>query len=150
MCGAGVVHVLDASRAAITDLGRSGVAQLGMQTGGAADQIAARTANILVGNAESAPLIEASLLPLEVRIDFVGIVSITGAVESATIDGAPLAVATPVLTWPGAIVRVQPGAQGVHAYLAVHGEIDAPRLQRSVAPDAVSYTHLTLPTTPYV
>lgn len=129
------LSVLEATRAAVTDLGRFGSAHLGIQVNGAADQVSARTANILVGNPDGAPVLETSLTPLGVRTQTTALVAVTGAVGAATIDGVELPLRTPVLTWPGAELRIEPARAGVHSYLAVHGTARGDLFRGSVAVD---------------
>lgn len=127
--------VVDAARAAVTDLGRFGQAHLGIQANGAADQLAARTANTLVANEDEAPVVEVTGSTFTARTDRRLLVAVTGAVSAAWIDGVPMPIGAPVLTWPGAEVRLEAPRTGVHSYLAVHGELAGDRFLGSVALD---------------
>jgi len=63
----------------VQDLGRPGLAALGVGASGAADRGSLRLANRLVGNAESAAGLELTLGNLKVRFDEAAIVAVTGA-----------------------------------------------------------------------
>ncbi|MBV9822304.1 MAG: allophanate hydrolase subunit 2 family protein, partial [Actinobacteria bacterium] len=65
--------------ATVQDLGRPGLADLGVSRSGAADRAALRLANRLVGNAESAAGIEITLGGLVVRLTAAATVACTGA-----------------------------------------------------------------------
>lgn len=128
--------ITQAGVASVTDLGRYGVAHLGIQTNGALDQISARSANILVGNDENAPVVEVTaIVPFAFRTTEMLLVSVTGATGGVTIDGSPTAGHVPFLTWAGAEVRVEPAASGLRSYVAVHGRIQGDEFLGSVARD---------------
>ncbi|WP_028921676.1 biotin-dependent carboxyltransferase family protein [Pseudonocardia acaciae] len=129
------VHL--AGRAAVTDLGRPGMAGHGIPVNGAADQYSARMANILVGNDERAALIEITATDLVVSASRPALVAVTGAPATLTVAGVahprwqPLCVDA---DQPVAITQIN---SGLRAYLAVRGRLDAPRVFGSCAPDPV-------------
>lgn len=128
--------ITQAGVSSVTDLGRYGVAHLGIQTNGALDQLSARAANILVGNPENAPVIEVTtIVPFAFRTSAMVLVAVCGAAGAVSVDGQPMAPGVPFLTWPGATVRVEPAAIGLRAYVAVHGRIEADEFLGSVARD---------------
>ncbi|MGO2660519.1 biotin-dependent carboxyltransferase family protein [Mycetocola reblochoni] len=130
------LRVATAGRSQVTDLGRYGYAHLGVQSNGAADQRSARTANVLVGNAPDAPVIEiTTLIAAEFVTDERMLVAATGAVGRLLLDGAEQPACTPIVTWPGARIRLEPGTAGIRAYLGVHGSIVAETQLGSVASD---------------
>ena len=100
--------------------GRPGWQRFGVPVGGAADPWSARLANRLVGNADDAPLLEATLAGPTLRFDSATLVAIAGAAWRATLDGLPFPAnhARPVRA--GATLRVGTGA-GARAYVAVAG-----------------------------
>src|SRR3954453_38071 len=79
--------VEQAGYATVQDLGRPGLAPLGVSANGAAgrpparaaDAHAARTANVLVGNRPGAPLLEATASALTVRARRPLLLAVTGA-----------------------------------------------------------------------
>ncbi|MFT3876397.1 MAG: hypothetical protein QM708_08255 [Propioniciclava sp.] len=131
-----LLTLTQAGVASVTDLGRYGVAHLGIQTNGALDQPAARAANILVGNPDSAPVIEVTtIVPFAFRTSEAVLLAVTGAAGSVTLDGDPVATHAPLLTWPNAEVKISPAPSGLRAYVAVHGRIQGDEFLGSVARD---------------
>lgn len=130
--------IVQAGASAVTDLGRYGYLHLGIQTNGALDQIAARTANALVGNDDGAPLIEATMIvPFVFRTSETMLIAVTGATGGITMSGIKIPSNTPVLTWPGAEIRMEAARAGLRAYVAVHGLMQGDEFLGSVARDPV-------------
>ena len=119
----------------VQDLGRPGLAGLGVPAGGAQDRDAARTANLLVGNADGAALVESTGGDLAVRPDSDVLIAATGAVDAVLVDGHRQPAWTPIPTLAGAHVVVPLGPHGYRTYLAVNGGFRAPAVLGSVAPD---------------
>jgi biotin-dependent carboxylase-like uncharacterized protein len=124
-----------AGLACITDLGRPGLAHLGVSVNGAADRYSARTANVLVGNPDGAPLIEATGSALGVRAHRSVLVAATGAVERVLVDGHPAPVGEPLVVPAGCRIDLGPPARGHRSYLAVNGVLGGAPVLGSVAPD---------------
>lgn len=130
------IRIGTAGLAVVTDLGRYGSTHLGIQVNGAADQVSARTANVLVGNADEAPLIEVTaVFPFSFTGDEPLLIAVTGAAPAVSVDGVPLPVRTPFVAWPGAEVRVATARRGLRSYVAIHGTIDGDSFHGSVAFD---------------
>lgn len=110
----------------VQDLGRPGYYHLGIPLSGGMDQFALRAANMLVGNDESAAVLEAVFKGPELEFTTAATVAITGASLPPKLNGAELA------TWEAFPVR--PGDRlsfgflksGARAYIAVSGGIDVP------------------------
>jgi len=100
--------------------GRPGWQHFGVPVGGAADPWRARLANRLVGNADDAPLLEATLAGPTLRFDSTTVVAMAGAAWRTTLDGLPFPAnhARPVRA--GARLVVGTG-RGARAYVAVAG-----------------------------
>lgn len=107
--------------------GRPGWQRLGVPVGGAADAWSARLANRLVGNADGAPLLEATLGGPTLRFETTTVVAIAGGAWQATLDGLPLPAshARPVRSGARLAVGTGPGAR---AYVAVAGLVVEPVL----------------------
>lgn len=122
-------------RTTFQDLGRRGSERLGVPRGGAADQGAARVANVLVGNPQSAPLIES----LGGAVAFTGdsdlLVSATGSVAGISVGGCDIDGGQPIAVPAGAEVRVRAAESAARTYIAIAGTLDAPRFLGSAAPD---------------
>ncbi|RCW45732.1 biotin-dependent carboxylase-like uncharacterized protein [Halopolyspora algeriensis] len=109
--------------ATIQDLGRPGLAEIGVGTSGAADRGSLRLANRLVGNDEGAAAVEVTLGGLVVRAREALTVAVTGAPCPITVNGRGAA--------PNTVLRLPAGAQlclgrpdrGLRSYLAVRGGI---------------------------
>lgn len=122
----------------VQDLGRVGLAALGVGTSGAADPTSLRLANRLLGNPEGAAALEATIGGLEVRAHGGVFVALTGAACPMTVDGAPVGHAS--VTWvpDGATLRLGPAASGLRGYLAVRGGIDVPPVLGSRSTDTLA------------
>jgi antagonist of KipI len=108
----------------VQDLGRYGYQKDGILVSGAMDVVALRTANLLVGNLESAAGLEITLLGPRLRFEAGYLIALTGANLSPTIQGQPVGLHRPV--WVGAGTELAFGAPrvGSRAYLAVAGGFD--------------------------
>lgn len=122
----------------VQDLGRPGLAALGVGSSGAADAAALRLANRLVGNAEAAAALEITLGGLQVRILGGAWIAVTGAPCPMSVAGRP--VAPDSVTWvpDGEVMRMGVPATGLRSYLAVRGGIDVPRVLGSRSTDTLS------------
>lgn len=120
--------------AVVQDLGRPGFAHLGVSTGGASDQRSARAANLLVGNAEGAPLVEITGSELALRATSPLLLAVTGAAPHVLVDDMPQPAGEPLAVGAGGRLVVPAGAT-FRSYLAINGAIEARRILGSVAPD---------------
>ncbi|WPB88342.1 5-oxoprolinase subunit C family protein [Streptomyces malaysiensis] len=131
------LRVESATACVVTDLGRVAGPARGLAVNGALDQFAARAANALVGNAPTAPLIEATGFGVTLRPSHDVLMSITGAPAEPTVDGRSHPAWAPLSVRAGEKVRVGISDAGLRAYVAVHGSFDVPRLMGSCAPDSM-------------
>ena len=124
----------------VQDLGRPGYAHLGVPRSGALDPAAARLANALVGNDDSAAVLETTLMGCALRFSGPGgsvRVAVAGAVAEVRVDGSvvpPGAVDVPA----GAVLDVGRAVAGVRSYVAVAGGIDVPPVLGSRSTDTLS------------
>lgn len=123
-------------RTTFTDLGRRNAEISGVPSGGAADQHSATVANILVGNPRDAVLIETIgnfgfMAPAPL------LVAVTGAPGCVTVDGVPVEQWSTLVVHAGQelVVTGAPCGTGLRRYIAIGGEIEAPRFLGSAAPD---------------
>lgn len=121
-------------RATFTDLGRRNAEISGVPTGGAADQHSAAVANILVGNARDAVLIEA-IGDLAFVAPIATLVAVTGAPASVTVDGTPVGQWSTLVVPAGRELAVSGANGALRSYVAVGGELEARRFLGSAAPD---------------
>ncbi len=122
----------------VQDLGRPGLANLGVGQSGAADRPAARLANRLVGNDESAACLEVTLGGLAVRFDETATVAVTGAPAPVLVNGRPAALHAPIRVDAGETVELGQPERGVRTYLAVRGGITVEPVLGSRSTDMLS------------
>ena len=122
----------------IQDRGRWGYQGIGVPVSGAMDLPSHRAANALVGNPADAATLEATLLGPELRIDQDTMLAVTGADLSASLDGTPVPLDTPIRGRAGAVLRFGERRQGTRAYVACDGGIDVPAILDSRATHVVS------------
>ena len=117
----------------IEDLGRPGLARLGVGASGAFDRGAAALANRLVGNPRDAALLEVLLGGLRLRTTTPVWVAVTGAGGELGIEPH---TATPLDA--GAVLEVGPAARGVRWYVAVRGGIAGEPVLGSLSRDTLA------------
>jgi antagonist of KipI len=115
----------------VQDLGRFGWAHLGVSASGAADALALRAANLLVGNAENAAALEMTLVGGAFEFEADAVVALAGSDFGA---GVPLWTAVEIRA--GQVVTCGATRSGARCYLAVRGGIAIPQTLGS------SSTHL--------
>ncbi|MCO1578901.1 biotin-dependent carboxyltransferase family protein [Crossiella sp. SN42] len=158
-----MIEVLDPGLLTLVqDLGRPGLAAMGVGRSGAADAPALKLANRLVGNAETAAGLELTLGGLHLRFHRGAWAALTGA--PAEIQLGPPCPATapphpgtgsappaadrprprtaaahaPFYVAAGTTVRIGRPARGLRSYLAVRGGLDLPPVLGSRASDLLS------------
>ena len=112
----------------VQDLGRFGWAHFGISASGAADPLAFRAANLLVGNTDNAPALEMTLAGGEFRFESHAIIAIAGSDFTSS-----LPLWTPIEIAAGQSVRLGPARNGARCYLAVRGGLDVPRAMGSAS-----------------
>jgi biotin-dependent carboxylase-like uncharacterized protein len=110
----------------VQDLGRPGYYHLGIAPSGAADQYAARAANLLVGNDEGAAILECTYMGPELRFDEDVTVAVTGAELTPQINGEPRPRWESFSTKAGDVLTFGFITAGARAFIAVSGGIDVP------------------------
>ncbi|MCX4756440.1 biotin-dependent carboxyltransferase family protein [Kitasatospora purpeofusca] len=134
----GLVVVRPGPLTTVQDLGRRGVAHLGVPRAGAVDEPALRAANRLLGNGPGAAALETTLGGVAVRALRPLLVAVTGAPCPVRVDGRPAAWGAPVPVPAGAVLDVGAATAGVRAYLAVAGGIAVPPVLGSRSADLLS------------
>jgi biotin-dependent carboxylase-like uncharacterized protein len=112
----------------VQDLGRFGWTHYGVSASGAADALALRAANLLVGNAENAAALEMTLAGPSLEFEKAATIAIAGSDFGA---GLPLWTAIEVAA--GQIVRFGATRSGARACLAVRGGLAVPRTMGSAS-----------------
>jgi KipI family sensor histidine kinase inhibitor len=117
--------------ATIQDLGRPGLAHLGVPHSGAADPASLRHANDLVGNDHDAAGLEVTLGRLEMRCDTSVTVAVTGAPAPLRLTGQDGEISHPppaetAFSMPaGATLKLGAPRSGLRSYVAIAGGISA-------------------------
>ena len=128
------IHVLAPGMlTTVQDLGRFGYAHYGISASGAADPVALRAANLLVGNAENAAALEMTLTGAEIAFEAPAVVALAGADFNASIP-----MWQPVELRAGEIVRCPAARDGARCYLAVRGGLDVPLVMGSASVHAMT------------
>ena len=122
----------------IEDLGRPGLADVGVPRSGAADPDASRRANRLVGNRADAAVLEVLLGGLVLRCDMTTAVALTGARVDADVDGAAVPHGAAVRVPAGATLRLGQPRAGLRTWVAVRGGVDVPAVLGSRSADVLS------------
>lgn len=125
----------------IQDSGRRASASLGIPRGGAADPEGLMLANRLVGNPDTAAVVECTAIGPTVRIAGRGHLAVVGAAPRAVdvlVDGRPVDEDTVVPVADGQIVSIGRIHRGLRAYLAVAGGLETPTVVGGRASDLLS------------
>jgi biotin-dependent carboxylase-like uncharacterized protein len=122
----------------VQDLGRRGVAHLGVPRAGALDEPALRAANRLVGNEPGAAALETTLGGVALRALGPVRFAVTGAPAPVRVDGRPAAWGAPVTVPAGSVLEIGAATHGVRSYLAVAGGIAVPPVLGSRSADVLS------------
>ena len=121
----------------VQDLGRPGLAALGVAPSGAADLPSLARANALAGNPPGAPTLELTLGGLVLRAEAAVTVALAGAPCALRVTGDE--VAGPVVDLAaGAELRVGAPRVGLRSYLAVRGGLDVPPVLGSRSYDTLA------------
>jgi len=121
----------------VQDLGRLGVARLGVPRAGAADPFALRAANRLVGNEDGAAALEVTALGPRLRFGHAAHLAVVGRAE-VHLDGRPVEVDTVVPVSPGQEVARGRTLDDLRCYLAVSGGFDVTPLFGSRSSDVLT------------
>jgi antagonist of KipI len=108
----------------VQDLGREGFGPMGVSSSGAADAVALRIGNRLVGNPEGAAGLEMTLLGGTFVFPERAEIALMGADFSATLDDHSVEMWCSLEVRPGQTLRMGPTRAGARCYLCVRGGID--------------------------
>ncbi|MFI1867145.1 biotin-dependent carboxyltransferase family protein [Streptomyces jumonjinensis] len=122
----------------VQDLGRPGYAHLGVPRSGALDPRAAAVVNRLVGNPESAAVLETTLTGCAIRPRGPVTVAVGGAPCPVTVDGRPAAWGAPVRVAAGALLEAGWTTEGVRGYIAFAGGVAVEPVLGSRSTDLLS------------
>ena len=115
-------------QSSVQDLGRFGYAHFGISASGAADALALRAGNLLVGNAENAAALEMTLVGPTLEFESDTVIALTGSDFGA---GCPLWSSLAIKA--GETLHLGPARSGARCYLAVRGGLDVPKVMGSAS-----------------
>lgn len=110
----------------VQDLGRPGYYHLGIPLSGGMDRFALRAANLLVGNDESAAVLEAVFMGPELEFTGDATVAVTGAELPPKINGELRETWTSFRVKAGQVLSFDFLKKGARAYIAISGGIEVP------------------------
>jgi biotin-dependent carboxylase-like uncharacterized protein len=110
----------------VQDLGRPGYYHIGIPLSGGMDRHALAAANLLVGNAEEAAVLEAVFMGPEIEFTEDTMVAVTGAELPPKVDGVPRETWSSFKVKRGERLSFDFLKKGARAYIAVAGGIDVP------------------------
>lgn len=126
-----------AAHAWLQDLGRPGKANIGIPQNGASDQHSATVANTLVGNVESASMIEITGSDFSFTTQDDALIAVTGAAEGIDINGSCQPAWQPLAVFANSRVTIPHPRHGFRNYVAVRGGLCGELVMGSVAPDSL-------------
>jgi biotin-dependent carboxylase-like uncharacterized protein len=110
----------------VQDTGRAGYYNVGIPPSGSLDQYSSLAANLLVGNDESAAVLECTYMGPELRFDQRVTVAVTGADLPPRLNGESRPTWESFSVESGDVLSFDFLRSGARAYLAVSGGIDVP------------------------
>jgi antagonist of KipI len=122
----------------VQDLGRPDFGPLGVSASGAADPVALRLGNMLVGNDPGAAALEMTLLGGSFLFSDGAVIALTGADFGATIDGRAPEMWRAHAVPAGARIVFGASRNFARAYLAIAGGIDVPHFLGSASTHLLS------------
>lgn len=130
------VQVLEAGlESTVQDDGRHGWRHLGVGSAGALDRYSMVVANLLVGNAVDAPVIEAALAGPALRFDRAARIALCGATAHARVGGTAIPDWRPVDLPAGSELHVGRCSAGARVTLAIAGGWSVPQVLGSASTD---------------
>ncbi|MDU4093408.1 MAG: biotin-dependent carboxyltransferase family protein [Pantoea sp.] len=120
----------------LQDSGRGGWRQLGISSGGALDEPAMRTANLLVGNPQTQAVLEITLGQFCAQFERDGWFALTGAGCNADLDGRPVWTGWRLPVKKGQRLTLAMPVRGMRSYLAINGGFDVAPVLGSCSTDS--------------
>lgn len=132
MAGMNVFEVLGPGLlTTVKDLGRGGFARYGVAPSGGSDSFSLRVANLLVGNEESAAVLETLAMGLRLKALSDVRIAVTGGNLTPRRGAEALPMWASLVIRAGEVVAFTGPAGGFRSYIAVAGGIDVPRIMGS-------------------
>lgn len=122
----------------VQDLGRPGLASMGVGRSGAFDRRALRQGNALLGNSDGSPGLEVLGGRVALLAGDNHLIALTGAAAAATIDGEPAAHGRVLSIHRGQHLRLGSPVTGIRTYVTVAGGLAVDNVLGSAATDTLS------------
>jgi len=122
----------------VQDLGREGFGPLGVSASGAADRVALRIGNRLVGNSETAAGLEMTLVGGTFQFLGGAVIALTGSDFGAKLDGTAIALWTSIEVRQGQTLQLGATMDGARCYLCVQGGFQVPPFLGSASTHVLS------------
>jgi len=110
----------------VQDLGRYGYQQYGVLVSGAMDHVAARLANILVGNDDNEGLLETTIMGPKIEFISSAVIAITGGDLQPALNDKSISMNKSVPVNAGDCLTFRGMKKGCRSYIAFSGGIDVP------------------------
>jgi antagonist of KipI len=107
----------------VQDLGRPGFGPLGVSPSGAADPVALRLGNMLVGNEQGTAALEITLVGGRYTFPEGAVIALAGADFGAKLDGRPMEMWVPHAVLPGGTLELGLTRTGARCHLCIAGGI---------------------------
>ncbi len=125
--------------ALVQDLGRPGLAHIGVTHSGAADRRSHSLANRLVANPARCATVEITLGGFCARVHGGPLwLTVTGADAEPAVDGIPFGLNSIHCVGPGQVISMGAPAAGLRSYLGLRGGVDVPAVLGSRSHDTLS------------
>lgn len=108
------------------DLGRTEMLKYALSSSGAMDQTAARLINLLLGNQETAAVLETTMMGLKLRALSAGRIAVGGGDLGLVVNGRPARMWTVLTIQEGDVIGFNELRSGMRAYIGVVGGFNAP------------------------
>ncbi|HYK47479.1 MAG TPA: biotin-dependent carboxyltransferase family protein, partial [Parafilimonas sp.] len=105
----------------LQDEGRFGYQHLGINPGGSMDPIAARFANMLVGNERTCAVMELHFPAASLLFEERSIIAITGADFSAVVNNEPVETNSSIIVPANSVLKFMRYKNGCRCYLGIYG-----------------------------
>ena len=122
----------------VQDLGRPGFGPLGVSPSGAADSVALRLGNMLVGNEQGTAALEMTLVGGRYVFPEGGVIALAGADFGANLNGQPIELWVPHAVRPGGTLELGLTRAGARCYLCIAGGIQVERFLGSASTHLLS------------
>jgi len=122
----------------VQDLGRPGFGPLGVSPSGAADSVALRLGNMLVGNEQGAAALEMTLVGGQYTFPEGAVIAFAGADFGTKLNGRPVEMWIAHAVLPGGTLELGLTNEGARCYLCVAGGIQVERFLGSASTHLLS------------